>query len=505
MLVKAHELIFGDDFTSDTCTGLLALNDSGFVTTIFGEETSASGFTMNGACPHDGVLVSDPTNGDYYTGYTFAQAAVQTGDSLEFYLYQDDEYYLDLYPHIEQSGSAVSSLTATAGADVTLTLKGYCIAFYGFSPAETILAQTQPIEDAQLALVNAQTGALTNISGAVTGEDGSVTFTAPAAGDYLLTAYVPEEAQTEDYATPVILRLTALHVDAAVTPAPAYESVLPDLLAYVKRSTPNPTVSSTNGEWAVLALARALEGDITVPDSWYDTYCSNAEAYVRAHIAADGKIGTFVTDNVRVVLALTAIGKDPTSFAGQNLLKPFGDLDTVTYQGVNGAFWTLIALDSKAYAVPSGNVTREKLIETILDAQHSDNGWGLTAASDVDMTAMAIQSLAPYYATNNTVKAAVNDALTYLASKQLSAGGYATSETCAQVVVALSALGIDADTDPRFVKNGVSVLGSLLSYYITGSGMKHEAADETADQMASEQGAYALVAYDRFKSDENRL
>ena len=41
-------------------------------------------------------------------------------------------------------------------------------------------------------------------------------------------------------------------------------------------------------------------------------------------------------------------------------------------------------------------LTREKLIQVILDAQLTDGGWDLSAdKADPDMTAMAIQALAP--------------------------------------------------------------------------------------------------------------
>ncbi len=79
---------------------------------------------------------------------------------------------------------------------------------------------------------------------------------------------------------------------------------------------------------------------------------------------------------------------------------------------------------------------------------------------------MAIQALAPYYETDAEARAAVDRALEMLSGMQDSQGGFASkgianSESCAQVVVALTSLGLDPDTDPRFVKNGNSVLDAL--------------------------------------------
>ena len=97
-----------------------------------------------------------------------------------------------------------------------MELQGYCVCYYGAYPQETIDAQTQGIADAQLAWVDMETGALTDIDGAVTDENGSVTLTAPAqAGTYYLTAYIPEEEISENYATPLILPLPARHGDGA--------------------------------------------------------------------------------------------------------------------------------------------------------------------------------------------------------------------------------------------------------------------------------------------------
>ena len=128
-----------------------------------------------------------------------------------------------------------------------------------------------------------------------------------------------------------------------------------------------------------------------------------------------------------------------------------------------------------------GDVTREKLIQAILDAQLSDGGWAFSGdEADVDMTAMAIQALAPYYKTNETVKTAVDKALDVLSRLQQADGGFASGdsancESCAQVVVALTALGIDPLTDSRFIKNGVTMLDALASFYVTGGGFRHTA------------------------------
>ena len=264
-----------------------------------------------------------------------------------------------------------------------------------------------------------------------------------------------------------------------------------------------PTVNSIGGEWMVIGLARSGR---TVPAEYYD----NVVEYVKAKADANERLHRAkVTDNARVILALTAIGKDVTNVGGHNLLKGLDNMAYVQKQGINGPIFTLIALDSHNYPT-MGDVTREKLIQVILDAQLPDGGWNLSGENaDPDMTAMAIQALAPYYKTNETVKAAVDKALDVLSALQRTDGGFGSwgtvnSESCAQVIVALTALGIDPTADSRFVKNGNTVLDALAGFYVTGGGFKHTAGGDL-DGMATEQGYYALASYYRFANAQTSL
>ena len=201
---------------------------------------------------------------------------------------------------------------------------------------------------------------------------------------------------------------------------------------------------------------------------------------------------------------------DVTDVDGHNLLQGLTDMDYVTAQGINGPIFALIAFDSHKYEIPAGDVTRDKLIAYILGEQLSDGGWALSGnTSDPDTTAMALQALTPYYKTNADVKAVVDKALVCLSDMQQPTGGYSSrgttnAESCAQVIVALTALGIDSDNDSRFIKNGTSVLDALLSFAVEDGGFKHVASGNV-DGMATEQGYYALVAYDRFLNDKTSL
>ena len=267
------------------------------------------------------------------------------------------------------------------------------------------------------------------------------------------------------------------------------------------------SVNSIGGEWIVIGLERA---DRNTPD--VEDYIGEVVKYIRENINDMEQLHrSKATENARVILALTALGYDVTDVDGHNLLLGLNDMTYVQKQGINGPIWTLIAFDSRDYEIPAGgDVTREKLIQVILDKQLADGGWALTGTkADADMTGMALTALAPYYKTNAAVKAAVDRALVCLAEMQHADGGFgsidgASSESAAQVIVALTALGIDPHTDSRFIKNGRSVVNALCDYYVEGGGFKH-VPFLGLDGMATEQSYYALVAYSRFKENKTSL
>lgn len=297
-----------------------------------------------------------------------------------------------------------------------------------------------------------------------------------------------------------------------------YEEYLRNVLEYVKSETSDPSLGSTYGEWAVLAEAR---GNVSA-SVWYDKYLSNMATTVASKNGKldNTKTQTKHTEYSRVILALTALGEDATKFKGSNgtvynLVEPLfdqsGNKYLVSEQGNNGTAFALIALDSgNYYDNATGTTARNAWIKSLCDAQINNGAWGIDAdfpGSNVDMTAMVVQALAPYYSTNATVASAVNKALDWLSAEYKKIGDYGSSESAAQVIVALSALNIDAKIDSRFQHNGISVLSNFLSYADPNSkGFLHDKQpNSTVNQMASEQAAYTLVAYDRYVNGSKRL
>ena len=271
-----------------------------------------------------------------------------------------------------------------------------------------------------------------------------------------------------------------------------------------------PIVGSIGGEWRVIGLARAGK----ISKEFKEGYYKNAYKYVK-EIGSAKLHNSKSSDNSRMILALTALGYDVTNVAGQNLLAPLSNLDYVKKQGINGLVWALIALDSGKYDVPelSGEgtrTTRDNLIKSIINSQLENGGFALdNENSETDMTAMALQALAPYYLSEKTNKEykdslnnTVDKAIAFLANTQNDDGSFGniggnTCESTAQVVVALSSLGINPDTDDRFVKNNTSVLAALLSYY-NGNGKFIHEKNGNINEMSTEQAYLAMVAYNIF-------
>ena len=298
---------------------------------------------------------------------------------------------------------------------------------------------------------------------------------------------------------------------------PGFDEAYAGAKAYIQSAVSAPVVSYLFGEWAVLGQARAK---VPLSEAYIAAYYEKVVAYVQKNMGADGVLvdpesrNPTVTDNERIILALTAIGKDPANVGGENLLKALQNKDIMkvtdtSKTDINGLVMGLLALNSRNYTSDTS-----WLVQAVLEQQNKDGSWRASAdtkpVGDVDMTAMALQALAPYYKDggNETVNTAVKKALNWLSGKYRS--GYDSSESCAQVVIALSALNLDANTDARFTKTvegkTLSVLGNLLQYRVAeNGGFKHQFADKAVNEMATEQALCAMAAYARFTEKANAL
>lgn len=269
-------------------------------------------------------------------------------------------------------------------------------------------------------------------------------------------------------------------------------------------------------DWYAVTLGRiGIRGD-------YGSYLALLRDYVERRYRTAEKLSAYAaTEWHRISLTVLALGGDPTCFGidadGNNIdLIADGTYNrsetaSLGAQGVNAYIWSLITLDSLGYEVPeeSGD-TRESMIFEVLGSQLDDGGFSLDGKkSDIDVTAMALQALSPYRE-DETVAAAAERAVRYLSEEQTPRGdfiswGQRSLESTAQVAVALCTLGIDPETDSRFIKDGNNIISSIMNYRADDGGFLRtydNVPDKKAssDYVASEQALRALCAFYRYRN-----
>ena len=205
------------------------------------------------------------------------------------------------------------------------------------------------------------------------------------------------------------------------------------------------------------------------------------------------------------------MGGDPADLDGIDLVKGGvygrGENNSVGKQGLNGWIFALLTLDTMGYKTPEGaEFDRERILDEIVSSQNADGGFSLSKGeSDIDITAMALQAIAPYYNdfSRDDVRKSADKAVEYLSGKQDSSGTFGSAEADSQVTIALCSLGIDPEADSRFVKNS-DLLTSLLSYQNSDGGFSHEKGGDS-DELATGQALCALAAQKRYELTMRRI
>lgn len=284
-----------------------------------------------------------------------------------------------------------------------------------------------------------------------------------------------------------------------------FSKVKADTMAHIIEQAPNPVHSHLNGEWSVIVAARY---GAEVPEGWFDIYYKNLSETLEE---CSGELsGTKHSDYSRVVLTLSAIGKDPYDAAGYNIMESYADYDFVTHQGIPGSIFALLSLDCVGYEIPGGEVTSQMFIDHILSEEYEGGGWALMGEDpDVDITAQVIQAFAPYYGKDEKVTAAVDRAVKVLSDVQKPDGGFyaweaENSQTVAQVIIALCSIGIDIRTDERFIKED-GWIGSYMMQYYLGDGAFAHTLGLGENSMATDQCMQAMAALEFFENGEGRF
>ncbi|MGN0558126.1 MAG: dockerin type I domain-containing protein [Acutalibacteraceae bacterium] len=284
-------------------------------------------------------------------------------------------------------------------------------------------------------------------------------------------------------------------------------------------------VGSSMTDWTAISMGRftslSTSDGITYAyddNDGYAEYLKALESYVENTCAEnDGKLSTTSpTTWHRISLAILALGGNPQNVGGINLIADgtYNSVVDLDKQGLNAWVWGLITLSSADYNISqNAKYSREMFIEKILSERLSDGGWAYFGeTSDVDMTSMAITSLAPYYEKDERVKEAVDGAVALLSSLQCQSGGFESfstenSMTTAQVVIALTSVGINPDTDERFIsEGGKSVIDGLLSFECKDGGFRYDKSEDASFMSgANDQALEALVSYYRLLTNQTAL
>ena len=307
--------------------------------------------------------------------------------------------------------------------------------------------------------------------------------------------------------------------EAAVTPLRQPQdvsAVLNATMAQLAATVTEPNFGTNAGEWTVFALARG--NHFGKDHAYFTDYYARIAEYVDTTATAVNKNGALdknkSTDNSRLIMALSAIGRDATCVGGWDLVEAYSanGMNWIRRQGMNGTIWTLIALDSGNYET-SDPTLRQQCVDSILSMQHNDGGWSLVTAkaqpSNVDITGMTLTALYPYR-DQPAVAAACEQAFSWMSQVQLANGGFPygmgeTSESCVWAIVACTTWGIDPDTDARFIKNGCSPIDNLLTYYLPLESRFEHGRGAGANAMATDQCCYGLIAYDRLQKGKPAL
>ena len=294
-----------------------------------------------------------------------------------------------------------------------------------------------------------------------------------------------------------------------------WETAMESALDWIKSSAQaGPRVGAAVGEWAVLAMTRAERVDISDPwvQAWLTdlhnvmTEIDDIAAATGASINTPPSAGTFPTDMrrwtdfQRVTLALSALGLDASDTMGWDITAPFSTyIPTAQRHALNR---TILADIFALVALTSQGRNGDAFLSHILDVQRDDGSWSLdpnrpASVLDLDITAMALQALAPFYrASDRTVTEsvtasvieAVQDALAWLTTQEVP-----DPEGAAQIIVALTALG------PGYASQAEYYVDLLLTWFDpTTGGFRRPTLADPVNHLATVQAAYALVAYSRF-------
>ena len=270
----------------------------------------------------------------------------------------------------------------------------------------------------------------------------------------------------------------------------------------------------SGSDWIAMTLAFSGRKDA------YDAYLDRLEEYVGATYEEEGYLHRVkATEYHRIALTMLALGGDPTKVEYKGTTINLIQDGTYAFhggtpglQGTNGLVYALLTLDAMDYEVPTdADYTREVLVKELLSLQQKDGGIGLDVSlgGDIDITAMAIQALAPYRE-DAQVRNAIDKALAWLNDHMTENCTFAyygdeNAESCAQVILALCALGIDPAETELFTNGEQTILDGMNAFRMKNGLYKHIKSEEEANVMSTYQALLALEAVQALRAESRWL
>lgn len=450
VLVKYHELTFGEDFTKDSKSDYLVVSN-GTITTVNGEKTSAFSFAVNGEFPCDRNGEYNPQYG--YTGYTISQTPVAENGTVEFFFYQDTSMYMDYYTWFtDTDGNRLDTFTVQAGTDFTLGMDGYMYAYGGgLKPEDRVThgAALDP-EDIQICTVG-EDGTLTPVEGKVIGENGQVTLSFAAAGSYVLSAMGDEFTNIFSPWLPVTVTAAPKSNDANVSSVTVagFKAVAGANNSYTV-TVPYGTVVKTGSFVIVTRHPRATVSALTnTRNIW--SFTVTAEDGVTTAIYT-------VTVNTAALPEPITPGVDNKKPASKPEVKlPFTDVSTsdwfyddVAFVYKNGLF---SGTDSRSFS-PNASMTRAMLVTVLYRLEGEPTVTGRSSFTDVRSGA---------YYEKSVIWAAANGIVTGTDSTSFSPDAKVTREQLAAILYRYAQYR-KLDTDASAKLNSFTDADSVSAY-----------------------------------------
>ena len=361
LLIYAHEELWGGDWGDVNFDALPG--SSYFKGGIFGFTENLVYF-LNGDFPVDESMSSEWMT----TGATSDRIVLEAGDFLDVASFECFSFLWDqlggFHLFADEDGNYVHDYTAVAGEALSVKLKhSFCDLMYGAS-------WVKDATDFEISYGSAYGEALGKVT---TDDEGNAEITFSTAGTYYVWSdggigsddgthsvcdHYSSTGEPCVVSSPAYARVTVTgNTSGGTTPEPEQprqpqdvSTVLNATMAQLATTVTAPSFGTNAGEWTVFSLAR---GGYFAKDNVYFTDYYNRIVATVNQIAAEVNMNGALdknksTENSRLIVALSAIGKDARAVGDWNLVEAYSanGINWIKKQGMNGTIWTLIALDS---------------------------------------------------------------------------------------------------------------------------------------------------------------